>query len=488
MATSQSTTQSTTQSTVVNKDTLKQLEASSGLKASVSGINIDTFKANGDGNQYAARLDILVNGKSSIGHIWAIDQGDPYPITGGPRGTYVNFVKWCKENHLLETLQKQTPAGQKGELVTGGMLGIDALMTSQMFQNPITGPAQNAPCLGADLLNSIHPGMVTGIENFCNVIRTRSYLCLPPGAYGGLSSFLYRVQGAVQGFIQAIYNIYHGALIVLQRFALMVNHLLTLLNHYVYEKIRRLIPLDLICAVLSAFQSVLDDIAFFAQLFNGGDAIFNAINSIQTVVNYAAQGLNYAYNPISLAGLIPGVNNVFAALNQLSSDPEAFMGQLISNFGFTKGHGNKAIQIANAILLHYGLESQLGPLGSVLLTQGVAGNSSQWYRSGDTGTNGFGNLAYGNVTPNPGYMDPDNPFSFLDVNSNPCFNKAKANIEDFKTNARAIPAAAGAAAAEVGAIPGNIATSVGNFFNPNAAPQQVAPVTPTPVVANPNNP
>lgn len=466
----------TSQSTIVNKDTLKQLEASSGLKTSGSGITLDTFKANGDDNQYAARLDILVNGKKSLGHIWAISPGDPYPITEGNRGTYVNFVKWCRENHLLEVLQKQTPAGQAGELVTGGMLGIDTLMTSQMFQNPITGPAQNAPCLGADLLNSIHPGMVEGIENFCNIIRTRSYLSLPPGAFGGLSSFLYKTQGAIQGFIQALYNIYHGALLTLQRFALMINHLLTLLNQYVYEKIRRLIPLDLICAVLGAFQSVLDDVAFFAQLFNGGDAIFNAINSIQTVVNYAAQGLNYAYNPISLAGLIPGVNNVFQALNQLSSDPEAFMGQLISNFGFATGSGNKAVQIANAILLRYGLESQLGPLANIALQQGVAGNSSQWYRTGDTGTNGFGNLAYGNVIPNPGYIDPDNPFSFLDVNANPYFNKAKTNLTDFKNNASAIPGAAGAAASEIG-------TNISNFFNPNA-PQQVTPVTPTPVTGN----
>jgi hypothetical protein len=473
----------TSQSTIVDKNTLKTLEISSGLKPTGGGVNLDTFKANGDDNQYAARLDMLVNGKNSIGHVWAIGQGDPYPITGGPRGTYVNFVKWCRENHLLETLQKQTPAGQKGELVTGGLLGIDALLTSQMFQNPITGPGHNTPCLGADLLNSIHPGMVDGIENFCNIIRTRSYLSLPPGAFGGLSSFLYKVQGAVKGFIQALYNIYHGVLLVMQRFANMVNGLLQAINQFIYDFISYLIPLDLICAILGAFQSLLDDVAFFAQLFGGGDGIFNAINGIQTVINFAAQGLSYAYNPISLAGLIPGVNDVFAALNQLSSDPEAFLGHLISHFGFSMGAGNKAIQIANAIILHYGLESQLGPLGSLLLTQGVAGNSSQWYRTGNTGTGGFGNLAYGNVIPNPGYIDPDNPFSFLDVNSNPYFNAAKTNITDFKNNVNDIPAAAGAAAQDIGAIPGNIASSVNNFFNPNA-PQQVAPVTPTPVTGN----
>lgn len=469
------------QETITNKDILKQLELSSGLKPSGSGVVLDTFKANGDDNQYAARLDMLVNGQKSLGHVWAIAQGDPYPITAGPRGTYVNFVKWCRENHLLETLQKVTPAGTSGQLVTGGMLGVDTLMTSQMFQNPITGPAQNTHNLTADVLNSIHPGMVDGIENFCNIIRTRSYLSLPPAAFGGLQTFLYKVQGAISGFIQSLYNIYHGALIMLQRFANVINGLLNSFNQWLYNYINQhIIPLDLLCAVLGAFQSLLDDVGFFAQLFGAGDSMFNALNSIQTVVNFAAQGLSYAYNPISLAGLIPGVNNVFAALNQLSSDPEAFMGQLISNFGVSIGSGNQAIQIANAILLRYGLMSQLGPLGSVLLTQGVAGNNSQWYRTGNTGTNGFGNLAYGNVIPNPGYIDPDNPFSFLDVNSNPYFNAAKANLTDFKNNVAGIPEAAGVAASEIG-------TNVSNFFNPNA-PQQVAPVTPTPVIANPNNP
>jgi len=478
----------TNQSTITDKNALKQLETASGLKPSGEGIVLDTFKANGDGNQYAARLDMLVNGKNSLGHVWAIDQGDPYPISGGPRGTYVNFVKWCKENHLLETLQKQTPAGQKGELVTGGLLGIDALLTSNMFQNPITGPPQNTHGLIAGLLNDIHPGMVDSIENFCNIIRTRSYLSLPPAAFGGLQTFLYKVQGAVQNFIQSLYNIYHGALIMMQRFARLINSLLNSLNQFIYDFITQNlgIPLDLICAVLGAFQSLLDDVGFFSQLFGAGDSMFNTLNSIQTVVNYAAQGLNYAYNPISLAGLIPGVNNVFSALNQLDSDPEAFLGHLITNFGFSKGAGIKAIQIANAILLHYGLESQLGPLAPIALSQGVAGNSSQWYRTGNTGTNGFGNLAYGNVIPNPGYIDPDNPFSFLDVNSNPYFNKAKTNLADFKTNVEAIPGAVGPAVSDITAIPGNIANSVGNFFNPGAAPEQVAPVTPTPVVANPN--
>ena len=426
------------QTTVItDNNALSNLEKSCGLTPFTTP-NFDTFKCMGDKNHYAANLDILVNGKKALGHNWLVEAGDPFFIDVK---RYKSFITWLNSNHLLAPCAKLTPAGQRGELVTGGLLGIDTLLTSQMIQNPMTGPAQNTHCLGADLLNSIDPNMVTNIENICNVIRTRSYLSLPPSALGGLQGFLYKAQGAVQGFVQALYNIYNGVILMMRRFANMVNGLLQAMGQMVYDFISSIIPLDLICAILGAFQSLLDDVAFFAQLFDGGDALFNAINSVQTVVNYAAQTLNYCYNPLSLLSLIPGLNNIVAEFDTLLNDPEAFLGQMISHFGFSAGANSKALQIANAIILHYGLESQLGPLGSVLLTSGVAGNNSQWYRTGDLGTGNYGNYAQGNIIPNPGYFDPNNPFGFLDVNSNPYFSAARTNINDFTNNASQLPKA-----------------------------------------------
>lgn len=422
---------------ITDPNILINLEHSSGLTPFTTP-NLDTFKVMGDKNHYAANLDILVNGKGALGHNWIIEAGDPFFID---TNRYKSFIIWLNANHLLDSCIKLTPAGQKGELVHGGLLGIDSLMTSQMFQNPMSGPAQNTHCLGADLLNSIDPNMVTNIENICNVIRTRSYFSLPPSALGGLQTFLYKAQGAIQGFIKTLYDIYHGVILLLQRFANMVNGLLTAIGQMVYDFISSIIPLDLMCAILGAFQSLLDDVAFFAQLFDGGDALFNAINIVQTGINYAAEALNFCYNPLSILNLIPGVNNIVQEFETLLNDPEAFLGQLVSHFGFSAGAGNKAIQIANAILIHYGLESQLGPLGSVLLTQGVAGNSSQWYRTGSLGTGNFGNYAQGNIIPNPGYFDPNNPLGFLDVNSNPYFNNVKTDLNQFTNNASDLPKA-----------------------------------------------
>jgi len=443
----------TTYTTQNSPNILKQLQDASGLTPNGTVPNLASFDT-GDRNKYAAYLDILVNGHSSIGHIWAIAPGDPFYITGSDpsdpsKSTYNNFIIWMQRHGFLQKCQQLTPAGKRGELTTGGMLGINTTSTAHMPLNPMTGPAQNTPSLVGNLLNSIDPNMVTNIENVCNVIRTRSYFSLPSSAFGSLQTLLYKAQGAVQGFVQALYNIYQGVILLMQRFAVMINGLLASLGRFVYDFINTIIPLDLICAILGAFQSLLDDVAFFAQLFGGGDAIFNAINSIQTIINYASETLAYAYNPLALLNLIPGVGNVMAQFNQLLNDPEAFMGNLITHFGLSGACNSKALQIANAILLHYGLEGQLGPLGPILLQAGVAGNSSQWFRTGNLGTNGygnaltgpFGNLGLGSITFNPGYFDPNNPLSFLDVNSNPYFNAARTNIASFTSNLNAIPQA-----------------------------------------------
>ena len=427
---------------ITNKNKLGELEAASGLKTTGTTPNLTDFYCHGDKNRYAAALDMLVNGKNSIGTTWSIAVPyNPYVITGGQDGSYVYFVRWLTENHFLTNCQQLTPAGQRGELVTGGQMGINSRATGRMPMNPMSGAGQNLPCLGADLLNSIDPNMVTNIENVCNAIISKSYLSLPASAFGSLQTLLYKAQGAVQGFVQAIYNIYHGVILLMQRFAAMVNGLLSSLNQFIYNFIASIIPLDLICAILGAFQSLLDDVAFFAQLFDGGDGMFNAINSIQTVVNYASEGLSFAYNPISILSIIPGVDNLYAEFQQLTSDPEALLGNMISHFNLSIGSNNKALQIANAILLHYGLEGQLGPLAPILLSAGVSGNNSQWYRTGNTGTGAFGNLAGYNIVANPGYIDPDNPLSFLDMNSNPYFNAAKVNIAQFSNTATEIPGA-----------------------------------------------
>jgi hypothetical protein len=450
MATNQPSNYTFTAQNSPNK--LKELQDACGL-SNITDPTITTFYLT-DTNKFAAQLDMLVSGFNSIGHVWAIAPGDPFYITGydpqdPAKCTYNNFIGWMDRNNLLEKCKKLTPAGKKGELTMTNRLGAYALGTSMMHSNAMSGPSQNTPPLMDALLNSIDPNMVTNIENVCNIIRSRSYFSLPASAFGSLQTLLYKAQGAVQGFVEALYNLYQGLISLMRKFAIMINGYIAMFNQWVYDFICQYIDLDLICSILGAAQSLLDDAAFFAQLFDGGDGMFNAINSIQTVINYAAETLAYAYNPITLLNLIPGVGNIMAQFDQLLGDPEAFMGNLITQFGLGNVGNNKALQIANAIILRYGLQSQLGPLGPILLQAGVAGNSSQWYRTGNLGTGTYGqalagpigNIGLGSITYNPGYFDPNNPLAFLDVNSNPYFNAAKTNIADFTNNVKDLPGA-----------------------------------------------
>lgn len=410
---------------------LKDLEVAANLSPTSKPSSSAIKALASDSNEYAGYLAMLAYGEGAIGRKYDFVPNRPYyQVT---YEGYGNFMKRLENLKLLDGLKTLSPAGQRGDLVVPNYLGIASRMAPQMNLNPMTGPGANTPCLGADLLNSIHPGMVDAIENTCNIIRTRSYLSLPPGAFGGLQSILYQIQGAVNSFMQALYDLYQGVMLVMQQFAQIINGIMASINQYIYNLISSIIPLDLICAILGAAQSLLDDVAFFASLFNGSDALFNAINSIQTVINYAALGLNYAYNPLSLLTLIPGVADVVNSFDKLISNPEAFLGQLISNFGFSMGANNSGLQIANAILLRYGLMGQLGPLGGIMLTAGVAGNNSQWYRTSNPGTGDFG-MGSGIVFPNPMYLDPDNPLAALDVNANPYFNAFKTDVKDFTSN------------------------------------------------------
>jgi hypothetical protein len=410
---------------------IKNLELAANLGPKTKPSNSAIKALASDNNEYAGFLAIFAYGQGAMRRRYSLVPGRAYyEVT--PEG-YGSLMSRLASLKLLDQLKTQTPAGKKGELVVPNYLGISSRMAPQMNLNPMTGPGVNTPCLGADLLNSIHPGMVDAIENTCNIIRTRSYLSLPPGAYGGLQSVLYQIQGAANSFMQALYDLYQGVILVMQQFAQVINGIMASVNQYIYNLISSIIPLDLICAILGAAQSLLDDVAFFASLFNGSDSLFNAINSIQKVINYASIGLNYAYNPINLLSLAPGVSDVVNAFSNLQSNPQALLGQLISNFGFSAGANNSAIQIANAILLRYGLMGQLGPLGSIMLQSGVAGNNSQWYKTSDLGTGDFG-MGSGIVPPNPMYLDPDNPLAALDVNSNPYFKAFKTDIKDFTSS------------------------------------------------------
>jgi|694.fasta_scaffold77772_2 hypothetical protein len=377
-----------------------ELERGTGLSAARGGIleKIHNICMPNE-NLYAALLYILNYGYDAINNNFAISGSDGVTITPDLYDWFVD--KYIKENKLQNAL-KNTPAGQKNELENVGSQGDFSRLTAHNDLNVVTGPGVNAPCFGADLLNSIHPNMVNEIENFCNFIRTRSYLSLPSDAFGGITQAMWFVTGAVTAFYQAIVEIYQGMTQLINQVFIWINNIARMVQQYIVSVIEQIIPLDLICLVLSTVQTVLDDIGFFAQLFNGSDNLFNVLNSIQTVVNFASFGVNFAYNPLGgLAALFPEqANQVYNFISNIQNFPQAYLGKLVQNVGFGSVANNEGLQIANTIIQRFGLGAQLGPLQPILASVGTVGNRSDWYRTGETGVSIAGLTVYPYVIPN----------------------------------------------------------------------------------------
>jgi len=381
------------QSTANNSTfSLKQLEASTGLPLNGEVLKIIKASSYPNNSEYAADLAILVYGYNAINQSYSV-QGSPQ-CTVTPQ-FYKDFMRFLKENGL-GAAAATTPGGQKDHFKSIGSLGSFLPFTAHNPRNPMTGPAVNHPSLVGNLLEDIHPGMINDLENFCNVIRTHAYLSMPSDVFGGINSIMWYITGAVTAFYQAIVEIYQGLEQVIRDFYVWMNGIMRMINNYIISLIEQIVPLSLVCLILDAVQTILDDIGFFASLFNGSDNLFKTLNSIQTVVNYASYGVNFAYDPLGgLASLFPQqVGQVFNFIDSIGQIPNSFLSKLVSNFGFAGKANNQGLAIANAIIQHYGLGAQLGPLGPILASAGVAGNNSKWYRTGNTGVTVNGNKVY----------------------------------------------------------------------------------------------
>lgn len=405
-----------------------QFEIPSGMGDEKTFLSILKNKAEST-TTYIGWLTILAKGYSCI----------DTPITFGSEptqiitwGYYNNFITILQNSGWYNTAKAKSPAGQKDELQDVGQDGAFTRYTTNMINSPITGPSVNTPCLGADLLNQIHPDFVNNLENFCNVIRTRAWLATPVGAMGSIGSLLWYITGAVDAFFNALIAIYQGMELLIQQFFAIINSAMRIIQQMIINVIERLIPLDLICAILDAVQVLLDDIGFFASLFNGSDQLFNTLNAIQNVVNILSSGINMVYNPFgALQAFFPQqVQQVLNLASQLQQLPQNLLSQVLTNFGFFAAANNEGVAIAAAIIQKYGLGAQLGPLAPYI-NQLAAGaqNKSGWYRTGGSSAgSGYGGPYYATpfVMANPLGGAP------LNVNLNSLFGPNASTVQDFQ--------------------------------------------------------
>jgi hypothetical protein len=410
--------------------TMKSYEDASGLSQKPQLLNFLRNKADTPA-QYIAWLEILGKGYGCIGGSVTYEN-EKQEITPA---FYKNFIRILQKSGWYDDVKTLSPAGKKEEVEDVGQDGAWTRYTTNLINNPVTGPAVNTPCLGADLLNQIHPDFVNNLENFCNIIRTRAWLAIPAGAMGSIGSLLWYITGAVNAFYQALIWIYQGMELLIQQFFAIISSVMRLVQQLIISVIERIIPLDLICTILDTVQVILDDIGFFASLFGGSDGLFNTLNAIQNVVNILSTGINFVYNPFGAVQFFfpKEVAAVMNLANQLQNLPQNLLSQVLTNFGFFTAANNEGLAIAAAIIQRYGLGSQLGPLApyiNQLAAQAPNKAAEQgWYRVGGSSAG----ATYGNITPAAPYtlISPIDG-SPLNINLNDLLGGVRSEPFDFQ--------------------------------------------------------
>ena len=341
-------------------------------------------------NVHAGHLYILVKGWDAIGKSFSYHSTlAPFAVT---KETYNDFIN--KDNGilancgLLELCKKTCPAGKNGQLNDLGRLGLFSRLTGFQITNPMTGPATHLPPGVKEVLDQQHSGFTDALQNICESINTHSYLrCFAVGTYGGIQEALHSITHTIQDFYAAMFDVYKDMQLMFIQAQMVIQQYIADLEYWFtheYLSLQVQLFLAVACALLSAMQTLIDDVAFFAGLFNGSDALYSALNAVQTVVNIGSQAINYIYHPISagLPALFPKeAQQVLDFINNLGNVPANYFGTLIKHFSFGKSMNNKGVAIANSIIQRYGLGAQLGDLWPMMQSFGCAVPAGNWHRT-----------------------------------------------------------------------------------------------------------
>jgi hypothetical protein len=346
----------------------------------------------GNRNKYHAYLTALVEGIQCIAnggisfrafgqpHIeFVLDRQSFNDLVNGDSGVLVNLG-------LFKIVKTKSPGGST--LNDVGRLGLSAALTTKYQPNLMAAAPNNLPVWAEQELEKTHNGFVQGLQSVCENIRTRSYMrCFSIESVGSLQSVVYYISGAIANFYEAMIDLYKGLELACLQAQIWINTQIEALNMFISNIYLTDIVkafLAVVCLILSTIQTLIDDIAFFASLFDGSDNLYSALNAVQSVVNFASQIMDYVFNPVTslLPDLFPKqAKQVLNFIDNIGKIPEHYLGFLLKSFNFNKLFRNRGIAIFNTIVQRYGLQAQLGDLGPILENFGTVQPSSNWRRS-----------------------------------------------------------------------------------------------------------
>jgi hypothetical protein len=282
-----------------------------------------------------------------------------------------DFLKMAKTPQLQDAIKK-TPAYQKGSFEDLGKLGATQANANNMATSPITGPQTEHPNLITALMERIHPGAVAELDAFCNKVRTSAYLSLPKRAFASLQHLVAGINSVIKSFFQIISDIYNGIMYYIQQIFGLINGLITKIVQLISNFIESIIPADLLCILVLILGKMASDIPFFSSMMNLSFVTTGFQNSFQTYMGKATGGVSmasFASNPFGAVGkyLPPQVNQVISLVGKLNNNPQAFLGSMLSNYGFGIAAQHTQSALLKEITFKMGANfASLHPFGSIL--------------------------------------------------------------------------------------------------------------------------
>lgn len=380
--------------TTISEMNLRQLEAGTKLKKAILRHLKNVLMGPQLINKYACVLAVLTYGYKARGNSYTFENQQTF-IVDDPLIDYVTNVVARQyffyrkggqdlKEPMIPYLQ-QTPGWQQMATANGyetpphdtkvGFLGFQLPM---LPNSPVNGPDKNVPPLCEQLLNRIHPDFTKNLEKFCGLIRSRAYLALPAMAFGSLQRVVSSIGGVVKAFQVIVNQIYQGAIRIIQMFYSWINGIIKEIQRWIMWLIEQLVPVDLLCEILEAIQVLLDDINFFTSLFSQSAAIFGFLNQIQNFVNIASSILT---SPLAFlqSFLPPEILNIIDLVNQVGSDPNGFITDMLSNYGYAWVAEALQGNIVAALVDKFGPQFRaIGPISALINSLGGSGTTDNF--------------------------------------------------------------------------------------------------------------
>jgi hypothetical protein len=302
---------------------------------------------------YKAYLFMLVKGVDSFSTVVEYRDATKLRTVSIKKSLYQRLIRWANAKNGKFAAFKKTPAGLSGALEDTGSEGLMASLSQMLQESPVKASKRNTPTLVEQALNKIHPKFTETVEKYCVLIKSRAYLSMPPMGAGSLQRVVGAIRGVMKAFQSIVFNIYKGAMRAIQQFYAYINGIVTKIQKMLVSIIEQIIPLDLICLILEAIQTLLDDVGFFASMFGGKGSFFQYLNTFQSYINAAS---NLVRNPFStLKGFIPAdIQKIIDLVDQVGSDPNGFLTDQLNNYGY--GYVMSALQgnFYGALVSKYG--------------------------------------------------------------------------------------------------------------------------------------